>query len=98
MRKCQGEISRLKREWEKQIDNATKLAAVEQEKIDKELLNKLASNYDSIEKWRANYDRKELEPLRKRIAEIRATKTKILEWMKKVCYCYSLSLLFRNLG
>lgn len=88
MRKCQGEINRLTKEWEEKIDNAKKLAEAEQEKMDKELLKKLASNYDSFEKWRENYDRKELEPLRNRIAELRVTKTKILEWRKTVCYCF----------
>jgi hypothetical protein len=86
VRKIQADISRTTKEWEDTIDQSSKLAEKEKEKIDKELLQKLEKNYDSIELWKAKYERTEILPLNNQIKKINEAKSAIWKWQKIVCF------------
>jgi DNA/RNA-binding domain of Phe-tRNA-synthetase-like protein len=94
VRKYQADISRIIKESEAEIDQSEKSAAVENERMEKELIKKLVTNYDSIEAWRKKYERLELLPLRKHISKIIEAKNKVWKWQKNVYIYYNSIIIF----
>jgi hypothetical protein len=90
VRKFQADINRITKERDEEIDQADKSAAVEKEKMEKELITKIEKNYDSIEGWRKRYERLELLPLRKQIAKINEAKKNVWKWQKTVIFITSI--------